>query len=837
MHLYQKRSEDVLRELRSTVGGLSNHEAALRRAAQGPNSIVLKTRPLWRTLVEPFASIFMLVLFVAAIFSLFQHTLLDAIIILSIMAVSAIIYYVQHFSTEKILKDLQEKSTQAVIVWRGGRQRKINATELVTGDIITLNEGEKVPADARIIHASNVRVDESLLTGESMPVDKQPHPLKGEKETYEQTNILFQGSFIVSGEATAAVTAIGNATEFGQIAALATRTDTESPVQRKIDKLLTQIVVVVGVISLCALALSLYRNMELAAAVQFVLTLAVSAVPEGLPVAITVILVLGMRRMARRKALVRNMRAIETIGVVTTIATDKTGTLTRNILSLQHTWQSPHTSLKLLDLLPLTINETKGALHDPLDKAIEAYADAQNMPLPKFKHIATLPFDHRFAMSGNIWQDGDTNFAVIKGSPEHVLRLTALSGEQKAEAEATLQALTKQGHRVIAVAKIQRVHSDFALEQVKKGLSFLGFIAVSDILRPEAKASVLAAKQAGISVHMITGDHFETAFSIAKQLGIASHRNEVFDSRQMHDLSDAQLQELVKRTTVFARVVPEQKYRILGALKHSGIAAMTGDGVNDVPALANAHVGIAMGSGSQIAKDAGDMILLDNNFKSIIEALREGRIIFSNIRRMLFYLLTTTTGEMLTMLGALLIGMPVPVAPVQILWINLVTDTALVIPLGLEPGEKNVMRLPPRRVKAPILSKLLISRLVLLATVMAITALCTFQAFAQSHGVAYAQTITFTVLVVMQWANALNARSESESIFTRLKTLNGKFYAGLSIAIALQWLALFGPLQSLLRVTPVSPADLAVAAGIGIGVIIAFGELHKYISRRLQSTT
>lgn len=836
MSFYQKTTEETLETLGSSPEGLSNKEAKGRLARYGYNSITVKGIPLWRKVVEPFWNVFMLVLIIAAAIAIFKGEALDAIIILIIIAVSAVIYYVQSFSTEQILRALRKHDKQSIEVLRNKKSIEITSEELVPGDIIMLYEGQKVPADTRLLHAKNVRCDESLLTGESTPVSKQTKQLHKKKETYEQTNMLFQGSFIVSGEATAIVVATGNNTEFGQLAALAGSDQQTSPVQIKIDKLLTQIIIVIAAISLVAFGLSLLRGMEIAEALRFVLTLAVSAVPEGLPVAITVILVLGMRRMAKRKALVRSMRAIESIGVVTTVATDKTGTLTKNQLSVTDLWQ-PHDRAEesiLAKSALLAINQGKGKLHDPLDNAMHRFASEHDVTQPKdYTLIASLPFDHQFATSGNVWSTHKGHEVILKGAPEHIIARSQLSTKQEIAVTQALRIFTSHGFRVIAIARATLPGAISSLAEVpKKGLIFEGFLTVADILRPEAESAIMAARNAGISVRMVTGDHFETAYNIGKQLGMVARREQVFDSQEMAKMNDAALEHRVESSFIFARVIPENKHRLLSVLKKHDITAMTGDGVNDVPALSNAHVGIAMGSGSQIAKEAGDIVLLDNNFRSIITAIKEGRIIFSNIRRMLFYLLATSTGEVITMLGALLIGLPLPVATVQILWINLVTDTSLVIPLGLEPGEKHTMKTPPRNPSAPILDRFLVTRIVLIALSMATTALIIFFIFLQSHSVDYARTIAFSSLVVMQWANAFNARSELQSLFTRIRTINTKFYIGLAIAITLQILALFGPLQSLLHVVSVSINDLLITGGISAGIIILIGELHKIHSRQ-----
>lgn len=833
MLYYNHSAQATLNDLDSSLRGLSNSEAEERLKIHGPNTIRVTSEPLWRKIIEPFANIFMLVLLVAAVISVLHGDVLDAIIVIAIMLVSASIYYVQRFSTERILRSLQKHTAQDVETLRDGHLIQIDTSMLVPGDIISLGEGDKVPADLRFLTGANVRIDESLLTGESAPIAKQADVLKGEKEIYERSNLLFQGSFVISGDVTAVVTSTGNNTEFGQLAALAQDTNTESPVQKKIDKLISHIIAIVGGIAVVAFALAMRGGMELGESLRFVLALSVSAVPESLPVAISVVLVLGMRRMAAKKALVRSMRAIETIGVLTTIATDKTGTLTKNKLTVQEIWHPEGTDTSFNRVLAHAINQNGRKVHDPLDTAMNEYVKSADIELNGIP-LLSLPFDQAVAMSGNLWHDGAGYRLVVKGAPEHVLARSDLTENEHEQASARLHHLTGQGYRVIAIAQtnLSTKISNFTGLPKRTKLHFIGFVAVADVLRPEAKKAIAAALSAGVTVRMITGDHFETAYHIGRQLGMVTHRSQVFDSRRMSVMSDEELDEVIRDVRVFSRVVPEHKYRILSLLKKHNITAMTGDGVNDVPALSNAHVGVAMGSGSQIAKDAGDIILLDDNFRSIIDAMHEGRTIFANIRRMLFYLLSTSAGEVLTMIGALAIGMPLPIVPVQILWINLVTDTAMVIPLGLEPGEKSNMKNKPKRINDPILSRFIISRMILIALSMAVLTLTLYAIFSAQYNHEYGRTIAFSALVVMQWANAFNARSDYESLFRRLRVFNGKFYIGLAIAITLQMLAVFGPLQGLLHITPVAIGDLIITGIIAFIVPLTLSELHKFIGRR-----
>lgn len=839
MLFYQKSPEATLSELSSSAKGLSRHEIETRTKQYGPNEIVIKGESLWKKLVEPFANVFMAVLFVAVLISIWHHAYLDAVIIGIIMLVSAGIYYVQRFSTERILRSLQKKSAQKVTVIRSGTKVEIDATYLVPGDIIMLGEGDKVPADIRLLEAETLRADEAVLTGESVPISKDTGALEGEKEVYEQTNILFQGSFVVSGQAIGVVVATGNHTEFGKIAALTNKEpeSMSSPVQRKIDKLLGVIIAVVGAIALVAFALAIWRGIELTEALRFVIALSVSAVPESLPVAISVVLVLGMRRMAAKKALVRSMNAIETIGVITTIATDKTGTLTENKLSVQETWQPDWNDHHFQTIVNKTINHHETKTRDPLDVALIDYVNAEASIELKGEAVAKLPFDQSFAMSGNVWNHDKKHELVLKGAPEQIMSKSGLTKAQHEEAEQALQQLTSQGYRVIALATIPLAKPVESFLELPKStaLTFVGFVAVADTLRPAARKAIATAQRAGVTVRMITGDHLETAYAIGRKLGLVKHREEVFDSRRMSSMTDKELALEAHNARIFSRVTPENKYRILQVLKLTEVAAMTGDGVNDVPALTKADVGIAMGAGAQIAKDAGDIILLNNNFASIVRAMREGRIIFSNIRRMLVYLLTTNTGEVLVTLGALIVGVPMPLAPIQILWINLVTDTVMVIPLGLEPGEKNTMKRKPVSPKAPILSRYMVSRIILGALIMAATALGLYAYYGTHYGVDYGRTVVFVALVAIQWANAINMRSTYESLFTRLRVWHAPFWIALCIAVIMQTLALFGPLQDALHVHPIAIGDIFIAMGVAIVAAIAPIELHKWYGRYLQA--
>lgn len=833
--IYNLDKDEALKKLETTEAGLTTSEVKRRLKLYGSNTVKVRGTPLWKKIINPFANIMIGVLIVAVIISYFQGEKFDAIIIFSIIMVSAVIDWVQTFSTERILRSLRHREAQAVSVMRDDQTVDVSVANLVPGDIIHIIEGEKIPADSRIIQSDGLSVDESMLTGESLSVAKSAARITGNKEVYDQKNMLFSGSFVVSGTATVLVTATGNNTEFGELAKLTASGAATSPVQRKISKLLRVIIITTFIAAVMALGLAILRGIGLAEAFRFVLALSVSAVPEGLPVAITVVLVLGMRRMAKKKALVRNMKAIENIGEVTVIATDKTGTLTKNQLSVQSFWAPSGEQNKTTFALILshTVNLVRGTKRDPLDVALHEYVRASKIELSD-KMVASLPFDYSYAMSGNVWQMGQKYEAFVKGAPEKVLARSNISDKVRKQASAKLQEMAARGERVIAIAKCPATEATTKLAQLKSTkLQFLGLVSVADTLRTSSMPAITQAKTAGIDVKMVTGDHAETAYQIAHELKLADTHDQVFDASQLGN--SKLMPATVESAKVFARIIPETKFKILDVLRKSNITAMTGDGANDVPALAKADIGIAMGSGSQIAKEASDIVLLDDNFRTVITGVREGRIIIDNIKRMLVYLLSTNAGEVLVSIGALLVGMPLPLVAVQILWINLVTDTTMVIPLGLENGEKDIMRRPPRDPKSSMINRYMAERIVLIAVLIAILTLVPFWWFERTNGLDYGRTVAFSMLVVLQWASAFSMRSLTTSIFRR-GPRNRKLFIAFLISVALQVLVIYSPVgEHLFHTQAVDWARLLAICGFGAAVLIVAIEIHKWIGRRNDS--
>ncbi len=828
-------NEELYHLLETSEGGLQKQEAAKRLAEYGANELSFDAQSLWKRIIEPFKTIFVAVLSVAAVISIMTGKPLSAYIIGAVLIINAVIAYIQDYATTRVLRALKKTAEQKATVLRGGEQLEIPVRELVPGDIMLLSEGQQVPADIRILHEDNIQADESALTGESLPLAKSAGVLAEDTPLYGRHNMLFRGTYVVSGTAQAMVVETGMQTEFGAIAHLTSQREVKSPVQQKIDKTITMLLRVTAVVAVLVLALSLVRGIDIGYALTFAMTVAVSMVPEGLPIALTVTVVFGMRRMAKKKALVRSFRAIEDIGLLTTIATDKTGTLTKNKLSVIDSWEYTKRE-PVLPVLAHAIGDHE-AISDPLDKAFFEYVKAKKERTSGILQ-QMYPFEQGVRMSGAAWATGKGTGKLllsVKGAPEHILRQSHLSARERHDAESHMHRFAAEGYRVIAVATLELKRLPEKLEDlVGHKFRFVGFVACADELRPEAKGAIAAAQRAGITIRLITGDHYETAFNIARMLNIAEHRNQIVSG---HDLpeNDDELAELVKTKTVFARVLPNDKFRILKALQKTEIAAMTGDGVNDVPALSNAHVGIAMGSGSDIAKDAADMVLLDNNFASTIKAINEGRTVYNNIRRMLFYLLSTTLGAVLTLISALIIGLPLPVTAVMILWVNLVTDTALVIPLGLEPPEGDQMKQKPRKPDEPMLTAAYIVRMIIVGITMAVATLGTFAYFLdQGYSELYAQTVAFLVLIVVQWANAWNARSERQSLLTRAKVLNKPMILGLTIAFVLQLLVMFGPLGALFDIQPVALVHLAIPVVVSMIAIILVVEIHKYFVRRMH---
>lgn len=827
MHPSLLSTEQTLAQFDSSTAGLTQAEATNKLAQFGPNELPPPQGvPLWRELLSPFANLFVVVLIIAMIISLATNHLLDAVVIGVVIITNALIEWYQLFTSKNVIAALKRYDSKEVLVRREGEVKLLPIAHLVPGDIVEISEGDKVPADGRLLHVSSLSVDESSLTGESLPIDKQVAALKGAPKLYEQTNMVFKGTSIHAGRAEMCVTATGAATEFGKIADLAVEPEEKPLLQIKIDQLAKWVIAFTVVTGVITLILGLLRGYPLEEMLRFVLALSVSSVPEGLPVALTIIFLLGIKRMAKQKALVSRLPTIETLGMITTIVTDKTGTLTKNQLEVAQHW-SP-VGENIAAVAGLTVSGRAGQV-DPVDKAVGALAHSTD----ELNEVDDLPFNQAARLSAVLRKGKSGHVAYIKGAPEAILGRSKISATAKKQVFEHMEVMAGHGYRVIAIASLPvKSPSAFHVRSLT-GLKFEGLLALADGVRPEAKAAVLQAQNAGIKVMMATGDHAATATTIAHQVHISAHTSETALGSDVDKIEPSKLPNWLTKIRVLARVLPQNKYDVVRALRKNEIVAMTGDGVNDAPALVQADVGVAMGSGTDTAKAASDMVLLNDSFATIITAIREGRTIYANVRKMVFYLFSTNLGEVVTMVAALILGLPLPVTAAQILWINLVTDGAVVLPLGLDPDEPHHMNQPPRKPKAPLLDTTLITRIALIAITVAVCAIGML-VFYLDEGLQKAQTMAFLAIVVAQWANVFNARSEQSSIFKRWRQPNFKLWLGLGVAVALQAGLMLEPFRSWFGLTMISWQDAALLI-IPFIAIVAVGEIHKLFGRKSQA--
>jgi len=820
---HKKKASEALTSLKTSTQGLSDKDAATRLERFGPNSITTKTQSWLKRIVEPFTSLFVIILLVALIISILMQEQFDAIIIGIVVIINALIYYFQQISVNRVLKTLKSHSGSSITVIRSGKTKEVSSKDIVPGDIVFVFEGLKIPADGRLIEVSNLQVDESVLTGESLPQNKSTDSLPEKTQIYDQDNMVFKGTIVQSGSGQIVVTSTGNKTQLGAITTLTSLGDVgKTPIEKKIDDITKKFIYGIGVATVLVFVLAIVRGISTAEALRFTLSLVVSVVPENLPVTLTVVLMLSAKRMARHKVLIKKLSAIETMGAVTLIATDKTGTITANRLEVADIYPSDS---RVNTAAQGSIVLQNGIELDPLDQILSNHFGQTKLA---GKLIRSFPFDQDLRMSGSLWKIEGHLILFVKGAPESIFLHTHSKTNKTISTQ--LAEFTNKGYRTIAFAHKKISKEIQALSELpKKSLTFDGIVALTDPIRKNIPKSINDAHLAGINVIMLTGDHKNTAAEIGRQAGLVTDIHQIADSKLLEKSPNKKIiQTLLSRIKVFGRVLPKHKFNFLKAVKGSEITAMTGDGVNDIPALVEADVGLAMGSGTDAAKDASDIVLLDDNFETIITAVRLGRSVVANIRKMLFYLISTSIGEAGTMIGALVLGLPLPVTAVQILWINIVTDTFTVLPIGLAKPEKYQMKSPPKNPKSPILSNVLLSRTVLAGLLMAGVTVFIFWLLLPK-GYAYAQTAAFTTLVVAQWANALNANFDRHSWLRNFTRPNFKLFAGIGISMILQALVIFGPLQEAFGVEQLSGSDLALTLILPTVIVLLAVDIHKLL--------
>ncbi len=854
--MHEKEIGDVLRQLKTSEEGLTAHEAEVRLHREGYNELTAKNGVRrWKILVQQFASPLVAILVVALVISIFLNEYIDAIIIGSIVILNALLGFTLEYKAEKAIEALQKMASAKAKVLRNGKETRIESRLLVSGDIIFVEMGDIVPADARILEAHDLETQEASLTGESFPVQKSTEKLPLKTALAERNNCLYSSTTITKGRAKAVVMATGMKTEVGKIASLIKESAPGlTPLQQKLRELGKYLTIAVIVIALIVFGAGVLQGRDATEMFLTALALAVAAIPEGLPAVITISLALGVQRMVKRRALVRKLPAVETLGSVNVICTDKTGTLTHNEMTVTKVWASNQqylfggsgydakgeiflngtaidpTLLNMLLKIGVHCNNAqfewqgkkRNAIGDPTEAALLVSGEKGGIVRAtlnrKEERIDEVPFTSERKMMTTIHRVDGKTMSYTKGAPEVVLnscdkilidgKITRLDPELKKTILRQNTLFAEEALRVLAFA----YNENATKERAEKNMIFVGLQAMIDPPRKEAKEAVKRCQSAGIRTIMITGDQKATAEAIAKQLGMKgiAVTGEELDAM-------ANLEQKIQDIDVFARVNPEHKMRIIDALQKRGyVVAMTGDGVNDAPALKKADIGVSMGiTGTDVAKEASDMILTDDNFATIVNAVEEGRAIFDNIRKFVNYLLSSNLGEIVLIFLATILGMPLPITAIQLLWINLVTDGLPAVALGFDPAEEGIMKRKPRAAKENIVSKKLSENILVLGFLVGGLTLLLFWLYRDSSLIK-AQTIAFTTIVVLEIVRLQVIRSEYKLSFFSNRYLVG----AVLVSLGLQLVVLYTPLGKFFDVVPLHISDWLVIGGTGVALLV-----------------
>ncbi len=887
--------EEALQALGTSASGLSSAEATSRLERFGPNELVeRKKKTAFAMFLDQFADFMIIVLLSAAVVSGAIGEVSDAVAIIVIVLLNAILGFSQEYRAEQAMAALKKMAASRANVLRGGDHLTVAASELVNGDIVLLDAGNIVPADVRIIEAARLKAEEAALTGESVPVDKHAEAIPCDLLPLgDRKNMLYRGTFVSYGRATAVVTATGMQTELGRIASLLQEEgEGKTPLQKRLAVFGRKLALAVLVICAVIFVSGLLRGEPAVRIFLVAVSLAVAAIPEALPAVVTISLALGARKMVRRNALVRKLPSVETLGSVTYICSDKTGTLTVNRMVVEEMWVDgttvrrserqirsspspqpsslrgegdsffPHAELLTPHALFMTalalsndarLDSSGKAIGDPTEVALfsvaQDYGFIKNRLEQGIPRVAELPFDSERKLMTTIHTDsrrpGDfpRYVSFTKGAFDVLIDridfVQAAEGLQRADKDdliAVHDRMAAEGLRVIAVAMRtwDQIPDAPSHQEIEKGLTLLGLAGMMDPPREEARQAVFECKRAGITPVMITGDHPLTARAVALRAGIleSDDPKAVITGLELNALSLASFEKRVEHVRVYARVAPEQKLKIVKALQERGhFIAMTGDGVNDAPALKAADIGVAMGiTGTDVAKEASSMILLDDNFATIVRAVREGRTIYDNIRKFVKYLLSTNSGEIWTLFLAPFFGLPIPLLPIQILWINLLTDGLPALALSLEPEEGDVMNRPPRHPKESIFAHGLGIHAVWVGLLMGAVTL-SLQAWAIRSGVVHWQTMVFTVLCLLQLGHVMAIRSERESLFTQGIFRNKSVLLSVTLMILLQLATIYLPFFNPVFTTqPLSVTELALVLLLSSVVFFAV-EIEKLVKR------
>lgn len=885
---YQLSVDEVLNNLQSQSSGLTQNEASARLARDGANALPEKAgKPAWLRFLTHFHDVLIYVLIAAAALTAIMGHWVDTAVILGVAVINALIGHVQENNAEKSLKGIRNMLSSAAVVIRNGQHETAPTTELVVGDIVVLRAGDRIPADLRVMEAHNLRVEEAILTGESTVVDKTAEALEGELPLGDRKNLLFSGTTLSAGAGLGVVIATGEATELGHINQMMTAIEKHrTPLLVQMDKLGKAIfsLILVMMVGLFIFSL-LLRDMPMGELLLSLISLAVAAVPEGLPAIISIILSLGIQTMARKRAIIRKLPTVETLGAMSVICSDKTGTLTMNEMTVkaiitadknyrvQGNSYEPtgeilvendattaemrpgsvlETYLRTIDLCndsQLMRNEQGhwGITGGPTEGALKVLAAKANLPAIDTELRSKIPFDSQYKYMATHFRIGQDERVLVTGAPDVLFKLcqqqqTATGTEAFTQAhwEAEIARYAKEGLRMVAAAwKPTRADAGTLTHDcLSDGLIFLGIAGMMDPPRPEAIDAIGACQQAGIRVKMITGDHPQTAMSIGGMLGIHNSAHAV-TGYELEQMDDTALAEAAVTYDIFARTSPEHKLRLVKALQNKGeIVGMTGDGVNDAPALKQADVGIAMGiKGTEVTKEAADMVLTDDNFATIASAVQEGRRVYDNLKKTILFIMPTNLAQGLLIIVALLAGNLMPLTPVLILWMNMATSATLSFGLAFEAGERNIMRRPPRRPHENVMDGFAIWRVGFVGTLIAASAFM-LEAWLQprGHSPEFIRTVLLQTLVTAQWVYMLNCRVSDGFSLGRGLLMNKGIWLVSGILLLLQLAIIYVPFLQMMFGTEALPLrywGITLAIGVALFLIV---EIEKPLTRKFRQT-
>lgn len=846
---------EISQLLNTNVFGLSTIASTQRLNQYGKNEIEdTKKKTIFQMVLHQLTDFMILILIAAAVISGVIGDVTDTIIILVIIVLNAIVGFVQEFRAEKAMEALKSMVASQTRVLREGKLIDIPTTDLVPGDVVTLEAGNIIPADIRFFETHQIKVDESTFTGESHNVEKTLEELPEKDYALgDRVNMGFKGTFITNGRALAYVVATGMNTELGRIAKMIQTDVTATPLQKRLNAFGKKLSVVILFICVVIFTIGLLRGETILNMLILSISLAVAAIPEALPALVTITLALGAKKLMNNNALIRKLPAVETLGSVTYICSDKTGTLTLNKMTVQEVFETAATNSLtifnageniLLNAMALNNNVSRDKmgkwLGDSTEVALVEYAydkDIERTHLEKkYARIAELPFDSTRKCMTTFHKTDKGIVAITKGAVDVLLE--KLVKNQKSlipEFEYKANKMTERGHRVLgyAIRLLPSLPKTLNADQIETNLTFIGFVGMIDPPREEAKQAVKECIDAGIIPVMITGDHKLTAKAIAKQLGIISSENDlVLNGAELNALSKNEFENIVENVRVYARVNPEQKLKIVKALQHKDqFVAMTGDGINDAPALKNADIGVAMGiNGTEVTKEASHMILLDDNFATIVVAIKHGRKIFDNILKFIKYIMTGNSSELWAIFLAPFFGLPIPLLAIHILWVNLVTDGLPGLALASEPSETDIMKRPPRITKQSVFAGGMAIHILWVGLLMSIVTLA-IQAWAIQHENANWQTMTFTVLCFSQMGHVMAIRSDKESIFRIGVFSNKPLLCALILTFALQLMIIYVPFfNDVFKTQPLSWTELGITLAVS-SIIFWAVEIEKWLKR------